>query len=141
MNPRLAGLLGLLVTLLTPIVLVLLGLRVLLTPLTPRIEYRMPGFPADDFGFSLQDRLRWSSYSLTYLLNSPDRVSWPLALRRRLARVQRARTLTYARCQGRGPGRAEGVYVSLALMIGLGMYAWLGGWKRPSWTVCGGVAG
>jgi hypothetical protein len=47
MNPRLATVLSWVVTLLTPVALALLGIRILLTPLFPVIEYRMPGFPVD----------------------------------------------------------------------------------------------
>lgn len=61
-----------LVTLLLPAALTFLGLRLLLTQAFPEIEYRMPGFPADDYGFSLQDRLKWSRYSVEYLLNTAD---------------------------------------------------------------------
>lgn len=32
------------------------------------IEYRMPGFPQDRFGFSLEDRVYWSSVDIDYLL-------------------------------------------------------------------------
>ncbi|NIS82118.1 MAG: TIGR01906 family membrane protein [Anaerolineales bacterium] len=34
------------------------------------IEYRMPGFPEDRFGFTLQDRLYWSSVDIDYLLSN-----------------------------------------------------------------------
>ena len=56
----LARILSWLVTILLPVALTFLGLRLLLTHAFPEIEYRMPGFPADDYGFTLQDRLHWS---------------------------------------------------------------------------------
>jgi integral membrane protein (TIGR01906 family) len=34
------------------------------------IEYRLPGFPLDPYGFSLEDRLKWSEIDVDYLLNS-----------------------------------------------------------------------
>ncbi len=55
--------------LLLPVVLLLTGVRLLLTPTFVRLEYRMPGFPADPYGFTLQDRLRWAPIALDYLLN------------------------------------------------------------------------
>jgi len=61
-----------LVTLLLPVALTFLGLRLLLTHAFPEIEYRTPGFPADDYGFTLQDRLQWSRTSIDYLLNNAD---------------------------------------------------------------------
>jgi integral membrane protein (TIGR01906 family) len=33
------------------------------------IEYRMPGFPEDRYGFSLEDRIYWSSIDIDYLLS------------------------------------------------------------------------
>ncbi len=60
---------GWLVTLLVPIVLILLGIRILLSPLYIQVEYRMPGFPGDRYGFTLDERLYWADLSIDYLLN------------------------------------------------------------------------
>jgi integral membrane protein (TIGR01906 family) len=54
---------------LLPVVLVLTNVRALMTPLFLEIEYRLPGFPADPYGFSLEDRLQWAPITLDYLLN------------------------------------------------------------------------
>ena len=54
---------------LIPIVLVLTSVRLLLTQIFVRVDYAVPGFPADTFGFSLQDRLHWAPIALDYLLN------------------------------------------------------------------------
>ncbi len=62
-------LLGWLITLVTPFAIILTAVRLLLTPIWLNIEYRMPGFPADPFGFTLEERLRWANVSLEYLLN------------------------------------------------------------------------
>jgi integral membrane protein (TIGR01906 family) len=61
---------GWLVSLLVPVVLVLSMIRVLMLPAFLQIEYRMPGFPDDFYGFTLEDRLYWSRYALDYLLNN-----------------------------------------------------------------------
>lgn len=60
------------VTLLLPVALTFLGVRLLLTHTFPEIEYRTPGFPADEYGFTLQDRLQWSGIAIDYLLNDAD---------------------------------------------------------------------
>lgn len=62
--------LGWVATVLTPFAVLLLAVRVLLTPVFAQIEYRMPGFPEDPFGFTLEDRLTWSKPSISYLTNS-----------------------------------------------------------------------
>jgi integral membrane protein (TIGR01906 family) len=61
-----------LITIFVPFALTFVGLRLLLTPAFPQIEYRTPGFPADDYGFTLQDRLHWSTISIDYLVNNAD---------------------------------------------------------------------
>ncbi len=60
---------GWLISALTPVVLVLTAVRLLLTPLFIHVEYRMPGFPADPYGFTQADRLRWAEIARQYLLN------------------------------------------------------------------------
>ncbi len=60
------------IPLLTPLFLLGLALRILLTPLFYNIEYRMPYFPADPYGFTTEDRLRWAPYAVNYLINDAD---------------------------------------------------------------------
>jgi integral membrane protein (TIGR01906 family) len=55
---------------LIPLVLVLTNVRLLMTPLFPAIEYRLPGFPDDIYGFTRADRLKWSEIAINYLLNN-----------------------------------------------------------------------
>jgi integral membrane protein (TIGR01906 family) len=64
--------LSFLVSLLVPLALIGAALRILLTPLFFNIEYRMPYFPADEYGFTRQDRLQWAPYAVEYLVNSAD---------------------------------------------------------------------
>jgi integral membrane protein (TIGR01906 family) len=54
---------------LIPIVLTLTNVRLLLTHAFPEIEYSLPGFPDDPYGFTKQERLKWSKLSIDYLLN------------------------------------------------------------------------
>lgn len=69
MHPKL---IHFLTSLLTPIVLLGFALRLLLTPLFLQVEYRMPGFPADEYGFTREDRLRWAPFAVDYLTNRED---------------------------------------------------------------------
>ena len=61
---------GGLITFLTPFVILMLSVRIMITPVFARIEYSMPNFPEDPFGFSLEDRLIWSEPSIKYLVNN-----------------------------------------------------------------------
>jgi integral membrane protein (TIGR01906 family) len=61
-----------LVALIIPLALIGAALRLLLLPPWLQIEYRMPYFPADEYGFSTQDRLHWSTFALNYLVNNSD---------------------------------------------------------------------
>jgi len=63
------NLLGWVATILTPLVILMLVVRILITPVFAKIEYKMPGFPEDPFGFTLEDRLTWSEPSIIYLTN------------------------------------------------------------------------
>lgn len=121
--------LSLLVTLLVPIALIGLGLRVLLTPLFLRVEYNMPYFPPDEYGFTKADRLKWAPYALNYLTNDAD-ISYladlkfedgkPLYNQRELSHMDDVKRVTQ--------GALRVWYASLALLALLGIGAWLGGW-------------
>lgn len=67
-----ANILSSLAVILIPPVIILSIARLLLTPAFPGLEYRMPGFPDDPYGFTLQDRLVYSKLSIEYLLNDSD---------------------------------------------------------------------
>jgi len=62
----------LLVALLVPVILVLATIRIMLTPIYIQIEYRLPGFPEDSYGFNLEDRLFWANISRLYLVKGKD---------------------------------------------------------------------
>jgi integral membrane protein (TIGR01906 family) len=72
MNSRLLSVQSWFVTLLIPVALILLSVRVLLTPFFLEIEYRTPGFPPDTNGFTQADRLHWSKLAVEYLVNRSD---------------------------------------------------------------------
>ena len=66
MHPKL---ISILTTILVPVVLLGIGLRLLLSPIFLQVEYNMPGFPEDVYGFTKADRLRWAPYAVDYLVN------------------------------------------------------------------------
>jgi integral membrane protein (TIGR01906 family) len=118
-----------LVTILIPIALIGIGLRALLTPLFLQVEYNMPYFPPDDFGFTKADRLKWAPYALNYLTNSAD-ISYlgdlkfddgkPLYNERELSHMKDVKRVTQ--------GALKVWYGSLALLALLGIWAWFGDW-------------
>jgi integral membrane protein (TIGR01906 family) len=120
-----------LVALIVPIALIGLGLRLLLSPLFLQLEYNMPYFPPDEFGFTKEDRLKWAPYALDYLTNNED-ISYlghlkfddgsPLYNERELSHMDDVKRVT------RGALRVW--YASLAILFFLGVWAWLGGWWR-----------
>lgn len=55
-----------------PILLILTAIRLVLTPAYLNVEYRMPGFPEDGYGFTLEDRLFYTTKTYEYLVNSED---------------------------------------------------------------------
>ena len=57
------------ITIVVPLILLLTAIRLLLTPAFPMIEYQFPWFPADDYGFSMEDRLQWAEPSIKYLVS------------------------------------------------------------------------
>jgi len=120
---------SLIVTLLVPIALIGLGLRVLLTPLFLQLEYNMPYFPSDQFGFTKADRLKWAPYALNYLTNSAD-IGYlgdlkfddgkPLYNERELSHMNDVKRVTQ--------GALRVWYTSLALLALLGVWAWVSSW-------------
>jgi len=137
------------VTLLLPIALTFLGVRLLLTHVFPEIEYRTPGFPADEYGFNLQERLQWSRISIDYLLNNAD-ISFlghltfpdgsPLFNGRELSHMQDVKNVVQPVLWV-----GYGVWFSI---LGLGLWARFGGWwleyirgiRRGGWLTVGVVA-
>lgn len=57
---------------LVPLAIIFLAVRILLSNAFLNLEYRMPGFPADNYGFTQADRLKWSKIAVQYLLNNSE---------------------------------------------------------------------
>jgi len=117
------------VTLLVPGALVLTAVRVMMTPVFLNIEYNLPNFPPDRFGFTTQDRLYWSRYALNYLLNSAD-ISYLGDLRFQNGQpVYNERELHHmVDVKNTVKNALLFWYVSLGLLLVMGVWAWRGGW-------------
>ncbi len=143
MFPRL---ISFLTTLLTPLVLLGLALRLLLTPAFLHIEYNLPGFPPDEYGFTTADRLTYAPFALEYLLNDQglsylERLTFPdgasLFNARELSHMQDVKVITQA--------SLKIWYASLLLLFLLGVWARQGKWqpaylqglKRGGWLTLG----
>jgi integral membrane protein (TIGR01906 family) len=61
-----------LVTISVPFFLIMTAIHLLMLPWYPQVEYRMPYFPADEYGFSMGERLKWAGLSIDYLNNQAD---------------------------------------------------------------------
>ena len=120
-----------LVAILVPLALIGFGLRVLLTPIFLQIEYNMPYFPPDTYGFTKEDRLKWAPYALDYLVNSAD-ISYlsdltfedgsPLYNERELSHMQDVKRVTKA--------ALNLWYVALAALLGLWVWSKFGHWEQ-----------
>ena len=64
--------LGWVITVLIPPILLMMSVRLMISPMFARVEYRLPGFPDDLYGFTLDDRLHWSEPAINYLVNMAD---------------------------------------------------------------------
>jgi len=69
---KISRILGWCVTILVPLIIIMTSVRLLISPTFAQVEYRMPGFPEDPFGFTIEDRLKWSQPSIKYLVNNRD---------------------------------------------------------------------
>ena len=55
-----------------PAFLVLTGVRLVMSEAFIWLEYNRPGFPADRYGFSKAERLKYAPYAVRYLLNGAN---------------------------------------------------------------------
>lgn len=135
-----------LVTVLIPLALIGLAIRILLTPFFYRIEYNMPYFPPDEYGFTREDRLKWAPYAVNYLLNNADTSylgnlkfedGTPLYSERELKHMNDVKAVTRS--------ALSLWYLALVLLAALGVWAWFGDWwqyfllgsKRGGWLMVG----
>ena len=106
----------------------------------------MPGFPADQYGFTLEDRLHWAPFALVYLTNneSPEFLAdlrfdngTPLFNEREVSHMEDVKVVT--------KGALNVFYAALAGLALLGLWsrrpqqlsAFLQGLKRGGWIMVG----
>ena len=133
-------------TLLAPIFLMGLALRLMLSPWFLQVEYRMPNFPPDTYGFSQADRLHWAPFAWDYVVNEAG-ISYladlkfengkPLFNERELSHMQDVKNVVQ--------WALRTWLVVTAILILLGFWAWNGGWRmgflrglrRGGWLMLG----
>jgi len=132
-----------LTTLLTPVAIILLAVRLILFPWFVNLEYHTPGFPVDEYGFTLQDRLKYSDIARKYILSDPDVPSladqrFPegelvpafscqfmedcsfMYNEREVMHMEDVRTTV--------SGAMTALVITLVCLLGLGVWAWRAGW-------------
>ncbi|SDI90138.1 integral membrane protein TIGR01906 [Arthrobacter subterraneus] len=68
-EPVLPRVLQVMIAVFFPVILLAAAVRAVTTPLFLWVEYHRPGFPADSYGFSTEDRMTYGSYTMDYILN------------------------------------------------------------------------
>lgn len=68
----LTKILGWIITISLPPILLMISIRLMISPTFARVEYQMPQFPEDPFGFTFENRLHWSEPAIEYLVNTED---------------------------------------------------------------------
>ncbi|MCC6301114.1 MAG: TIGR01906 family membrane protein [Anaerolineales bacterium] len=131
MNTKMFPILSWTVTILIPLALVGLGLRMLLTTTFLKFEYNTPNFPPDEYGLTTEDRLRWAPYAVEYLVNDAD-ISYlgdlkfddgtPLYNERELSHMEDVKRITQA--------ALKVWYVTLAVLLALGIWSRLTHWEQ-----------
>ncbi len=118
------------VTIFVPLAVIMLGVRLLMTPMFLEMEYRMPGFPEDRFGFGLQDRLQWAKPSVEYLVNG-EGIAFLAELKLTDGKpIYNERELSHmADVKGVVQSLLKIWYAGLAVLGLFGAWAWLGGWQ------------
>jgi integral membrane protein (TIGR01906 family) len=141
--------LGWVVIVLTPLVLLMISVRLLITPIFAQMEYRMPGFPDDPFGFTMADRLEWSAPSIKYLVNN-EGIDFlgdltfddgePIYNANELSHMEDVKTVV--------TGMRIGLAVSAVVLLGIIVLAVKKGWRhevlrafrRGGWATVGLIA-
>jgi integral membrane protein (TIGR01906 family) len=71
-NNMLTRLASLIIAFAVPFLLLVLGARLLMLPWFMQLEYNRPGFPADPYGFTTEQRLAYGPLGIEYLLTPRD---------------------------------------------------------------------
>jgi len=138
-----AKVLSWIVTITIPVVLTLLSVRIVMSPWYVEFEYRTPFFPQDQYGFTREERLKYSKIAIAYLLNNAD-ISYLEDLRfpegqqapdfscqfmddctkfyndRELGHMLDVKTVVQ--------GALKVLYAGAVILVLLGLWAWFGKW-------------
>ena len=126
--------LSVIISILVPVFILMTSIRLLLLPIFTELEYQRPGFPADPYGFTLQDRLKWSRVSLDYLTNSAGLdfladqrldAATPLYNERELSHMLDVKNLVQFML-------IAWPLIGIAI-LGIGLFAMRAGWQREYW--------
>jgi len=140
---KLQSVLMLLVTIVLPFVLIMASIRVLLNPFFLDYEYNSANFPADDFGFTTADRLKWGKPSLEYLVNNQG-IDFLANLKfddgtsiyneRELSHMLDVKNLIQAALLG--------WYIALGFLVVVWFWSWRAKWSEKFWRAIsrGGIA-
>jgi integral membrane protein (TIGR01906 family) len=118
----------------TPLFLLMTAVRLLLTPVYPVLEYRTPSFPPDSYGFTFEERMEWSQYAVSYLVNEEDisylgDLAFPdgsqLFNDRELGHMVDVKNVVQ--------GMLSVWYLLGIILIGSGVFAWQAGWLPVYW--------
>ncbi len=128
-SPGISKTISFLLAVMVPLALLLTSIRIVLTETWVSLEYHMPGFPADSYGMTMEERLEYGPLALTFLLNDQD-ISYladqtfadgsPLYNDRELSHMEDVKDLTQVVLK-----------VWLGLLAGLaliGLWAWRAAW-------------
>ncbi len=135
-----------LVSLIVPLALIGFALRILLTPLYYTVEYNMPYFPADEYGFTKEDRLHWAPYAVDYLVKNVDITYLGDLKFEDGTLLYNERELSHMQdVKGVVRGSLRVWYITLAILFALGISAWrrnwlplyLNGLRRGGWWMIG----
>jgi integral membrane protein (TIGR01906 family) len=131
---KLSRIASIIIAIIVPFFLLLGAVRVMFNPAFLGIEYRAPGFPPDQYGFNLQDRLKWGNISLDYLFNDQG-ISF-LADQRLDANTSlyNERELSHMLDVKNLIQKMYRIwYVVIAFLVVCGLLAWRGKWLKDFW--------
>ncbi|NTU75554.1 MAG: TIGR01906 family membrane protein [Anaerolineaceae bacterium] len=123
------------VIILVPFFLIMTAVRLMISPLFVEFEYKAPGFPADEYGFTQEERLKWAKISVDYLLNNQGieflgnqmlDSKTPLYNERELSHMLDVKNLIQA--------MIVAWYAIGAILILLGVWAHFKKWAKDFWS-------
>ncbi len=126
---RIARVLRVLIVIGLPAFFVLTSVRLVASETFLQLEYHRPGFPADRYGFTQEDRLEYAPYAVRYLHNNAD-ISYlgkleldgtPMYTDRELRHMQDVKTVVQA---------ARKVHTVLSLALAAAAVSLF--WRRPT---------